>query len=237
MSNDFVKASEQILAGFQQKADEMKKNVLAAVNPPAGKISGKCYYFSNDGNNANDGLTPETALKTPHMVEQLDLQRGDAVLFRRGDVFRGAVNCKSDGITFSAWGEGDKPVICGSARNYADPELWQPSEVRGIWVCTLPIVNAGVITFDHDPRCIGKYDALLGFSVPREPEMEPSPLHLKNDLDFFSDLDTKILYLKSDENPGSRFKRIEIGENIHLFCFRGGLREDLTVDNLHLTVT
>jgi hypothetical protein len=237
MAYRFEKASGTILKRFQQKAEEMKKNVLASADPSPDTFSGRCYYFSNDGADSNDGLSPQSALKTPGMVEHLPLQRGDAVLFRRGDIFRGAINCKHDGITFSAWGEGEKPVICGSARNYAEPELWEKSEVPGIWVCTLPINNAGVITFDHDPRITGKYDVLLGFSVPLEPEMEPSPLHLKNDLDFFSDLDTNTLYLKSEKNPGLRFKQIEIGENIHLFCFRGGIREDLTVDNLHITLT
>ena len=235
---DFTETSDlKDLEKFQIKADLMKKNVLSAADPLPESFPGRCYYFSNDGCDSNDGFSPETPLKNLEMVEKLPLERGDAVLFRRGDVFRGGVNCNKDGITFSAWGNGDKPVICGSRRNYADPTLWKESGVPGIWVCTLPIKNAGVVSFDHDPRTIGEYDALLGVSVPREPEMEEIPRHLKNDLEFCSNLDTDKFYLKSEQNPGKRFKRIEIGENIHLFCFRGGIREDLTVDNLHITMT
>ena len=237
MPEHLNRATEEILGEYQRKADAMKKAVLNAPDPAPESFPGKCYYFSSEGDDANDGLSPERPLRSCSMVERLPLQRGDAVLFRRGDLFRGGINCGKDGITFSAWGEGPKPVICGSARNYADPGLWKESSVPGVWQCTLPLKNAGIISFDHDPREIGNYDALLGFSVPWAPEMEACPRHLKNDLDFCSDLDTDILYLRSDGNPGERFKRIEIGEQVHLFCFRGGILEDLHVDNLHLTMT
>ena len=236
MTSNFRAASDETLSFYRKKADDMKKRILETPDPSPGDFS-RCFYFSNDGDDTNDGLSPEKAIKSPAMVEKLPLQRGDAILFRRGDLFRGGVNCNADGITFSAWGKGEKPVLCGSARNYADPGLWEKSEVQGIWVCTVPVKNAGIISFDHDPRSVGKYDALLGCSVPREPEMAEAPLHLKNDLEFFSDLDTDKLYLKSEINPGVRFKRIEIGEQIHLFCFRNGVREDLTVENLHITMT
>ena len=237
MSGNWNRATEESLGEFQRRADAMKKAVLDAADPAPESFPGKCYYFSTEGDDANDGLSPERPLRSCAMVEQLPLRRGDAVLFRRGDLFRGAVNCGENGITFSAWGEGEKPVICGSARNYADPGLWKKSSVPGVWQCTLPLKNAGIISFDHDPREVGKYDALLGFSVPWAPGMEECPRHLKNDLDFCSDLDTDTLYLKSGRNPGERFERIEIGEQVHLFCFRGGILEDLHVDNLHLTMT
>ena len=237
MINYIITKNWNDLEKFEIKADLMKDRVLSSTDPLPESFPGKCYYFSSEGCDNNDGLSPEKSLKSLEMVEQLPLEPGDAVLFRRGDLFRGSVNCNKNGITFSAWGSGDKPVICGSKRNYADPSLWVKSSVPGIWECTVPLKNVGVVSFDHDPRIIGKYDALLGFSVPHEPGMEQIPLHLKNDLEFFSDLDTDKFYLKSEQNPGERFKRIEIGENVHLFCFRQGLREDLTVDNLHITMT
>ena len=236
MAEIFQKATPQTLADFQKKAEEMKKKVLAAANPSPGDFTGKCYYFSSKGDDANDGLSPEKALKNLAMVEKLPLERGDAVLFRRGELFRGMVNCRTPGITFSAWGEGEKPTLCGSLRNYADPELWEKSHIPGVWLCKLSFHNVGIITLDHDPRTVGKYDALLGVSMPHEPGMEPIPCHLKNDLEFCSDLDTDKLYFKSEENPGSRFQRIEIGAQNHLLCFRGNEQEDLTVDNLHITV-
>ena len=87
MTYRFEKASGTVLKRFQQKAEEMKKNVLASADPSPDTFSGRCYYFSNDGADSNDGLSPQSALKTPGMVEHLPLQRGDAVLFRRGDIF------------------------------------------------------------------------------------------------------------------------------------------------------
>ena len=134
---DFTETSDlKDLEKFQITADLMKKNVLSAADPLPESFPGRCYYFSNDGCDSNDGFSPETPLKNLEMVEKLPLERGDAVLFRRGDVFRGGVNCNKDGITFSAWGNGDKPVICGSRRNYADNSirlnrLWQTITALG----------------------------------------------------------------------------------------------------------
>ena len=86
---DFTETSDlKDLEKFQIKADLMKKNVLSAADPLPESFPGRCYYFSNDGCDSNDGFSPETPLKSLEMVEKLPLERGDAVLFRRGDVFR-----------------------------------------------------------------------------------------------------------------------------------------------------
>ena len=77
MTYRFEKASGTILKRFQQKAEEMKKNVLASADPSPDTFSGRCYYFSNDGADSNDGLSPQSALKTPGMVEHLPLQPVD----------------------------------------------------------------------------------------------------------------------------------------------------------------
>jgi len=211
-----MKRQNEILEEYQVKADVMKRSVLNTPNLPDSAISGRRYYVSACGNDDFDGLTPEKAVKSLKRAESLPLQYGDAVLFRRGDMFRGSLKCVN-GITYSAWGEGDKPVLCCSRKNFADSSLWYESDVPGIWCCTETFDNPGIITFNHDPRVVGKYDVQIGWLVPSFPENKPLE-HLEHDLEFWSDFQTGILYLKSVSNPGSRFQRIEIGENIHSFC-------------------
>ena len=90
-------------------------------------------------------------------VAKLALKPGDAVLFRRGDFFRGTITAKA-GVLYSAYGEGPKPTICASSRNYADASLWEPSQVPNVWRTTCEVLNAGIVTFDHDPQVLGRYD-------------------------------------------------------------------------------
>jgi len=105
---------------------------------PGETYTGTAYYVSADGNDNNDGLTPETAWQTLKKVsescgdgENAILQSGDAVFFRRGDIFReprsqvnSALAIMVDQITFSAYGEGDKPIITGSKENGSGAEKW-----------------------------------------------------------------------------------------------------------------
>ncbi len=45
MSGRYEKITDEVLADFQQKADEMKAKVLAAVDPEPGAFPGKCTSF------------------------------------------------------------------------------------------------------------------------------------------------------------------------------------------------
>ncbi len=46
--------------------------------------TGTAYYVSNNGDDSHDGLTPETAWKTPDRATWGDVKPGDAVFFERG---------------------------------------------------------------------------------------------------------------------------------------------------------
>ncbi|MBO5959645.1 MAG: right-handed parallel beta-helix repeat-containing protein, partial [Lentisphaeria bacterium] len=233
---------KKILAGdsamlkcYQEKADAMKRSCLAAEDPDPAGFSGTCYYVSENGNDDHDGLTPETAICTLAKVADLPLQTGDAVLFQRGGLFRGTVVTVTGG-TYSAYGVGAKPVICASRQNYADPALWMETCIPDVWRCTLPLNNVGLITFDHNPRTIGKYDALLGWLLPGHDADGYRHLEQAADLEFWCNLETQTLYLKSvGANPGERFGRMEIAENVHAFRMWGGVSQ-VTIDNLHITL-
>jgi hypothetical protein len=230
------------LAAFQEKAELMKKSVTGSGNLELAKFTGTIYYVSADGCDQNDGQTPQTAFRSIERVKQLSLQAGDAVLFRRGDLFRGHSFIVPSGVTISAWGRGAKPTVCGSMQNYADPALWQETQYKGLWTCTLPFQNVGLITFDHHPQTVGKYDVLCGWLTAPVVDLkdhslyvfpDPPPRQLKNDLEFWTDNKTQTLYLRSKENPGARFQQIEIAQGFHGFRCCG---ENITIDNLHITL-
>ena len=77
------------------------------------------YYVADTGNDTNNGLSVATPFRTVSRVNAINLKAGDAVLFRRGDIFRGKLDIQQSGtvekpIRFDAYGSGDKPVLAGS---------------------------------------------------------------------------------------------------------------------------
>ena len=101
---------------------------------PGKTYTGTAYYISNDGSDDNDGLTPETAWQTISKLAQEAggwgregiLKPGDAVFFRRGDIFRDQnFHLGTDGLTFSAYGEGPKPIFTTSSENGTGREKWE----------------------------------------------------------------------------------------------------------------
>ena len=97
--------------------------------------AGRTFYVAADGNDAADGLTPQTAWRTVDRVNQANgsMIPGDSVLFRRGDVWvnddiqgngSSFIHINTGGVggifvTYGAWGDPNlpKPVINGSGRH------------------------------------------------------------------------------------------------------------------------
>lgn len=89
--------------------------------------TGTAYYVSNHGDDANDGLSPETPWATLERRDSAPLAFGDAIFFGRGSLWRNAempLNVRgTDGLTLSAYGEGEKPQFSGSPENGAGAEF------------------------------------------------------------------------------------------------------------------
>lgn len=90
----------------------------------SGQLCGTNYYFSASGDDLkNIGLSvasPWRSLEKLNLV-MLQLQPGDSVLFRRGDVFDGEIRITRSGtnqsvIYFGAYGNGAKPVLSGTTK-------------------------------------------------------------------------------------------------------------------------
>ena len=80
-------------------------------------VHSQTYYFSNSG---DDSYTEEqaqnssTPWKTLDKLNSLSLSSGDTILFKKGDTWRGQINVDDSGVTYGAYGTGEKPVIKGS---------------------------------------------------------------------------------------------------------------------------
>ncbi|MBR0112467.1 MAG: right-handed parallel beta-helix repeat-containing protein [Clostridia bacterium] len=74
------------------------------------------YVDSVNGDDSNDGKSPETAWKTAGRAAEKQFIPGDSLLFHRGQVFTASVIFGSSGtqdspVTVSAYGEGKLPVL------------------------------------------------------------------------------------------------------------------------------
>ena len=126
-------------------------------NTDTSNITGKIFYLSNDGNDSNDGLSINTPWKTLSKLNQMmsakTVKNGDAVLFRRGDTFRGSITMRDNNVTLGSYGNESlpKPHIWGSAYNAAKEGEWEeiytnywvykidgeqaifPNDIGGVW--------------------------------------------------------------------------------------------------------
>ncbi|WP_163710567.1 right-handed parallel beta-helix repeat-containing protein [Mangrovibacterium lignilyticum] len=104
-------------------------NNLKVINQPAGSASaaeGVDYgtdadYFvsSSEGDDANNGLTPETPKKTLAAVSRLIMIPGVKVALKAGDIFRETLRTAKSGtntkrVVYGAYGVGRRPIVTGT---------------------------------------------------------------------------------------------------------------------------
>ena len=82
------------------------------------------------------------------------LKAGDGVRFKRGDLFRGRVLTRS-GVTYAAYGKGDKPKFYAWDKSLADEDLWELYDSEhNIWKLKEKILDCGNIVFnDGEAHC------------------------------------------------------------------------------------
>ena len=186
------------------------------------KITGKVYYVSPNGDDKNDGLTPETAIQTldaDFFVLNV-AEPGDAVLFERGGVWRVTNKFKTRaGVTYGSYGEGAKPSFYGSAYNYANESFWNPSNRENIWKINIADSDVGLVVFNHGEHVgVKKLNGLIT---------------LDKNYDYYFNKNEDMLYMYYDGgNPGKVFEDIEIGLNMPIIDV--SRKENVTIDNLTL---
>ncbi|MEE1315488.1 MAG: hypothetical protein UHS49_06990, partial [Faecalimonas sp.] len=202
--------------GADSRAEALRESILSAES---GIQTGrKFYYVSSQGDDANDGTSPEKPIQSLTRIGTLPLRSGDRVLFRRGDMFRAEYPLGlRGGVWYGAYGEGKKPLICGSVRDYADESIWTCKE-GDLWILSLPYEQAGMINFNGDHE--------IGF---RKQTLELVEKHG----DYYHDVENGVLYLNcAYGNPGAHYEEIEIATTDDILLAQNV--NDVRVDNLCL---
>ena len=185
---------------------------------------GRIFYVSEKGNDEKDGLTPESAWKTIKRVnaDAGEVANGDTVLFERGGIYRGSTKLIS-GVTYGSYGQGEKPCLYGSLRNYAEESLWEATSTEHIWKLNVGTMkDIGNLVFDH-----GKAWA-----------MKRLEMTLSEDFDFWHDQEGQELYLYSSTgNPGLVYEDIEVCSNDHIMYGPTQYMKDILIENLCLKYT
>ena len=239
---DAVAKAEKKVAEIEALSAKRKAEILSTKDTIV--ISGTKYYVSNDGNDDNDGKTPETAWATINKVNEYTYEKGDGVLFRRGDFFRGNLLAKG-GVTYAAYGEGAKPKLSASEENGAGAEKWSLVEgTTNIWKYYRQLVDIGGLVVDKgegeyllEKKC-ACLDIKEGTYYKKADKSEAfDPVKDLDNHTFFNLLKTTAyttertdFYLRYDEgNPGEIFNSIEfLDAKTH--TIRAG--SDVTIDNL-----
>lgn len=216
-------------------AEQRRTDIL---NSPTSDIpgSGTTYYVSNsDGNDGNDGLYPETAWQTINHVNMANLKPGDTVYFKRGDIWRGTVLFCQEGVTYSAYGEGQKPRFYGSSEHGVGEDKWtlyyQGENGEKIWKFYRDLPDTGGVVFnggeswatrvytywDVDRQCLLKTDDYATIFTPETCLTEN--LTCASMIDFsglsypinvYDENRTGAFYLRCDEgNPSVLFDEVE----------------------------
>ena len=239
---------------IDRKAEKMRRKILNSKSEV--KPTGTIYYISTDGDDKNDGLSPQTPIRTLDKMNTLDLQPSDGVMFRRGDIWRGRIYTKA-GVTYSAYGRGEKPRIYGSPYDAAVEGEWVATATENVYVYSRTLSDdVGTLVLNNSEQVARKITQRIqpDGSTTNLYTGEPfnSGLDLEVDLDFFHDYQGEgLLYLCSTGgNPAERFSSIELlthgtvvqtTDNVHIdnLCVMyggshgigGSTTEGLTVTN------
>ncbi len=213
-------------------------------------VTDEKIYVSSIGNDSNDGKSEQTPVKTISKANEL-VSSGGAVLLRRGDIFRERFSTKA-GVTYSAYGSGDKPKVYGSPENGADASKWslvyKGNDGALIWkYANESMKDVGSIIFNNGE----------GYAVKELPSSKGSQFivrgsddkqyvyteQLDKNFEFFHGANSVVsgsyidpvgasgpLYLRCDNgNPGVVFDSVEFAENGHIVRVYGN---NVTIDNL-----
>ncbi len=190
-------------------------------------VSGNIYYVSESGSDSNDGLSELKPLKTLYGVSGLSLNEGDAVLFERGGVYRtskkytdGSSFILKSGVSYGAYGKGQKPVINGSFENYAERK-WR-KYADNIWYISISNISAdpGVLRVTTTKNY--SYTGCVKESIDA----------LAREWDFCRDGTNLYMYCQYGE-PTNLLNAIEIGFGFDMFKIDNA--SNITIENLTFT--
>jgi len=243
------KATKEYLDYLDSKQHMMRERIRNTVTNV--KYKGTAHYVAQNGSDDNDGLTPETPWKTLEKASKAELAENDAVFFKRGDIFRGHLDCQA-GVTYSAYGEGKKPELYGWYENFGGADNWEcVNEEKHIWKLKKEIPDTGTLVFNEGEA----------WAIKLVPSYVNGKFVLRdnNDVDFVFENEAKVdlafhqactkemvegvplishtctntgdVYLRCDKgNPGELYSSIEILPKRNTISVGG--KKNVTIDNL-----
>lgn len=200
----------------------LKSRILSAES--RAEYFGRAYYLSENGNDANDGLTVNSPWKTLGKLNDVKFCEGDAILLERGSLFRGGIELTERGMVLSSYGVGEKPKIYGSKRNYNNISDWIKTDIPDVYCCSEVFeADVGNIVFDDGKgyalkQLVGNFgfDGTLG--------------KLNVDLMIYHcNADNKLYICSKGGNPAERFQSIEICTKEYRVLLGA---DGITVDNI-----
>ena len=239
-----LEAGKKAMDEYSALIDKRTEEIKNTPNMDLSGITGKKYYVSSStGDDNNDGLTEATAFKTVTKAMNLAV-KGDAVLLKRGDMWRERFSTKA-GTILTAYGTGAKPIINANIHgDVADESLWTLVEgTTDLWKYTREVPDVGNIVVNGN-KTIEKFTAGVKYrdNATYVGNVIFDPVtHLKDDNYFMSlftevngnvaNMDKSTLYVRcSAGNPGKVYDTIEL-------CYRGhGIKNNAntTIDNIAL---
>lgn len=174
------------------------------------------FVDATGGSDQNDGLSPATAWKSLEKVNSASEVSGEAVRFKRGEIWRGQLvprsGTKEHPTRYADFGSGAKPVIMGSVSQSRPGDWvngvghWMNRDTSNLWRSTTAFdTDVGNIIFSH-----GKAVGFKRWSLQ----------DLATQGDFYYDRASRQLTLYSIGNPASAYKDVEVA-----------LRRDIVSEN------
>lgn len=200
---------------FEKEATALREKIVNAPNTPLpSSVTGTVYHVSYDG--LGNSTYSEGTEKNPYSYAQFrngtfKPQQGDAVLFKRGNIFRGVFSARS-GVFYGAYGTGNKPQILGSAQNYAKAR-WKTLGENTYTLSGFK-TDIGLITFE---------DKEYGFKKDYLSDV-------KSHLDFYYEPSSGTIIIYLDKAP-SEYENIEIGTRNNIIFIDQNYK-NVTIDNL-----
>lgn len=207
-----ISSNDAATKASDQKADAKLKQI--ENYPDNISVTGKTYYVSAAGKSNGSGLSAADAVNSYSAIAG-KIKAGDAVLFRRGDTFRGQMKLVS-GVTYGAYGSGIKPCIYGSIDGKQGK--WTETSTKGVYEYNKVVKYANII-FDNG--------AAIGRPVEKE--------HItKKKYNVYYN-GAKLQVYSPDGNPNDIFSSIEIVEDYTLMTGSG--LNNVKLQNLCLMYT
>ena len=204
----------------ENEAKTLRQEILNTPNTASiYNITGTKYYISPNGDDKNNGLSAKNAFASIDALEMVDLQKGDAVLFERGYVYRfGRTIAVKNGITYGSYGQGNKPAVYGSPINGINCN-WSPTKKKNVWQTDFSYERACGLFLNYGEKVGILKNTGIGA--------------LEKNGDFYHDYANGLFYIYCDlGNPSKVYKSIEITPSFSIFRLSGV--RDVVIDNLSI---